>query len=273
MSTESASGSNRLAVLIDAENANADLIESLLKEIAKYGVAHVKRIYGDWTTPQLGKWKEKLNKFAIQPIQQFRYTSGKNSTDIALIIDAMDLLYTRTFEGFCLISSDSDFTRLASRIREDGLFVYGFGEKKTPEAFISACDKFIYTEILENTENSTGISTDSGSAHGIDGKEIDGSRKSTSQAEKGANRQKLVANKKLVQLLKDAYEAVADEDGWANLGAYGSQLNKLSPSFDSRNYDYKKLGDLIRAIDLFEIKVVPHGKNPAAKSLHIKLKT
>ncbi len=141
--------SDRLAVLIDADNASAKLIEPLLKEIAKYGTAHVKRIYGDWTNTQLSGWKDKLNKFAIQPMQQFRYSVGKNSTDSALIIDAMDLLYTQNFDGFCIVSSDSDFTRLASRIRESGLVVYGFGEKeKTPEAFISACDKFIYTEIL-----------------------------------------------------------------------------------------------------------------------------
>lgn len=134
-------GSARLAVLIDADNANANMIEPLLKEIATYGTAHVKRIYGDWTNSQLSSWKSKLHKFAIQPIQQFSYTSGKNATDSALIIDAMDLLYTQNFDGFCIISSDSDFTRLASRLREAGLVVYGFGEKKTPKAFVSACDK------------------------------------------------------------------------------------------------------------------------------------
>lgn len=134
---------DRLAVLIDADNASASIIEPLLKEIAKYGTANVKRIYGDWTSTQLSSWKDKLNKFAILPIQQFRYTTGKNSTDSSLIIDAMDLLYTQNFDGFCIISSDSDFTRLACRIRESGLSAYGFGEKKTPEPFVKACDKFI----------------------------------------------------------------------------------------------------------------------------------
>jgi len=137
-----------LAVLIDADNAAASIVDGLLAEVAKYGVASVKRIYGDWTTPQLGSWKSVLLEHSIHPIQQFRYTTGKNATDSSMIIDAMDLLYTGRFDGFCLVSSDSDFTRLASRIREEGLRVYGFGEKKTPTAFVSACDKFIYTEVL-----------------------------------------------------------------------------------------------------------------------------
>src|SRR5262245_31021485 len=142
----------RLAVLIDAENASAKLVEPLLSEIAKYGTANVKRIYGDWTTPNLVAWKNSLNKFAIQPIQQFRYTSGKNSSDSALIIDAMDLLYSGNFDGFCIVSSDSDFTRLAGRLRESGIIVYGFGEKKTPESFVSACDRFIFVENLTPTD-------------------------------------------------------------------------------------------------------------------------
>jgi hypothetical protein len=137
-----------LAVLIDADNAQASIIEGLLSEVAKFGIASVKRIYGDWTTPNLGQWKTVLLEHSIQPIQQFRYTTGKNATDSAMIIDAMDLLYTDTFDGFCIVSSDSDFTRLASRIRESGKRVYGFGEKKTPRPFVTACDRFIYTEIL-----------------------------------------------------------------------------------------------------------------------------
>ncbi|MGJ3245941.1 MAG: NYN domain-containing protein [Elainellaceae cyanobacterium] len=246
----------RLAVLIDADNADATLIEPLLKEIAKYGVAHVKRIYGDWTNTNLNKWKDKLNKFAIQPIQQFAYTTGKNSTDSSLIIDAMDLLYTQNFDGFCIVSSDSDFTRLANRIRESGLVVYGFGEQKTPEAFVSACDKFIYTEILEQLDSLNKVTS-----------------KENSQTTKGASggttkmlgSQKLRANKKLVRLLKDAHEAIAEEDGWAHLGPFGSQLTKLSSSFDPRNYGYKKLSDLVIDIDIFEIK-----KN--SKTVRIKLK-
>lgn len=269
MVNESRSSSNRLAVLIDADNASADLIELLLKEIAKYGVAHVKRIYGDWTSPHLGKWKDKLNRYAIQPIQQFRYTVGKNATDSALIIDAMDLLYTRNFDGFCIVSSDSDFTRLASRIREDGLAVYGLGERKTPEAFISACDKFIYTEILDQIE----ISSDSGLT--MNKLEIQGkfeAKTNVEQIEKVVSEQKVKTNKKLIKLLKDAYEAIEDEDGWIHLGLIGWQLNKLSPAFDSRNYGYKKLSSLIQATNLFDMKHMPTDKNPDAKVLHIKLK-
>jgi uncharacterized LabA/DUF88 family protein len=244
------------------------LIESLLKEVAKYGTAHVKRIYGDWTTTRLNSWKNKLNKYAIQPIQQFGYTAGKNATDSALIIDAMDLLYTQIFEGFCLVSSDSDFTKLASRIRESGLLVYGFGEKKTPESFVAACDKFTYTEILEEPEAQAENKLDAGLAIG-DTKLL---ASSTPNAKDSGTNQNLKSNKKLVNLLINAYEAMAGEDGWANLGPVGAQLTKLSPSFDSRNYKFKKLGELIRAIGLFEIKEIPHGKNPGVKDLQIKLK-
>lgn len=222
-SLENTSSNIRLAVLIDAENVSASVIESLMQEIAKYGTANVKRIYGDWTSNQLNSWKSKLNKLAIQPMQQFRYTAGKNATDSALIIDAMDLLYTGNFDGFCLVSSDSDFTRLASRIRESGLIVYGFGERqKTPEAFVVACNKFIYTDILDS--------------------------------KKAAKNEDIKTNQKLLDLLKSAYESVADEDGWAHLGPFGSQLTKLSPSFDSRNYGYKKLSELVQSVDIFEIR-------------------
>ncbi len=239
----------RLAVLIDADNAKADLIETLLKEIAKYGVSHVKRIYGDWTDTRLNKWKDRLNKFAIQPIQQFSYTTGKNATDSALIIDAMDLLYTKNFDGFCIVSSDSDFTRLASRIRESGLLVYGFGEKKTPEAFVSACDRFIYTEILgrEHIENDLS----DGFVSGKSTAQIKGVL--TSEKTPDTKTEKL-KNQELANLFHDAYEAIAEEDGWAHLGPLGSQINKLSPSFDPRNYGYKKLSDLVKDINLFEIK-------------------
>lgn len=250
------SSSARLAVLIDADNANPNLIEPLLQEIAVYGVAHVKRVYSDWTDQNSNSWKPKLHKFAIQPIQQFKYTTGKNSTDSALIIDAMDLLYTNNFDGFCIISSDSDFTRLASRIREAGLVVYGFGEKKTPEAFVSACDKFIYVEILEQTSNVTQTQV-AKEASPNPTKTLDKSTK---------------IDKKLIKLLKNAYEAVAGEDGWANLGPFGAQLNKLSPSFDSRNYGFKKLGELVRATGIFEIRETSHNKRSTVKELHIKLK-
>lgn len=246
----------KLAVLIDADNASADLVEPLFKEIAKYGTAFVKRIYGDWTNPYLSKWKDKLNRFAIQPIQQFRYTTGKNATDSALIIDAMDLLYTQKFDGFCIVSSDSDFTRLASRIREAGLLVYGFGEKaKASEAFINACDKFIYTDILEQLEpiSITNVSQ----SHQSSTKDL-----STPIAKE---KQNVKNNKKLIKLLSDAYEAMVEEDEWLHLGPFGSQLNKLSPSFDPRNYGYKKLSDLVQSTGLFEM-------NKAAKHIRIKLK-
>ncbi len=218
-----------LAVLIDADNAQATIIEGLLSEIAKFGVASVKRIYGDWTTPNLGQWKTTLLNHSIQPIQQFRYTTGKNATDSAMIIDAMDLLYSGTFDGFCIVSSDSDFTRLASRIREAGKRVYGFGEKKTPQPFVAACDRFIYTEIFTLSENNE------------------------KEPSKLAGN-KLRQDTKLVSLIRSAIDVASNEDGWANLGAVGSGIVKNAPEFDPRNYGYAKLSDLIKAIELFEIE-------------------
>lgn len=219
----------KLAVLIDADNAQPNIIASLLSEIANFGVASVKRIYGDWTTPGLKGWKEVLLEYSIQPMQQFAYTTGKNATDSAMIIDAMDLLYTGNFDGFCIVSSDSDFTKLASRIRESGLIVYGFGEQKTPAAFVSACDKFIYTEVLR-------AKTD-------EGKSI---------IKKSSN--DLKQDTKLVNLLRNAVEASSDESGWAHLAPVGSNLAKQSPDFDPRNYGYVKLGELVKATKLFEIE-------------------
>ena len=220
---------DKLAVLIDADNARPAIVEGLLAEIAKYGTAHVKRIYGDWTKPDLNSWKEALLRHSIQPIQQFRYTVGKNATDSAMIIDAMDLLYGGRFDGFCIVSSDSDFTRLASRIRESGLTVYGFGEQKTPEPFRTACDKFIYTEVLVRAE--------------------------AGEAEAGPkprSAKELRGDSRLMNLLRGAIEAASDESGWAGLGPVGSILNKQSPDFDSRNYGYAKLSGLIKGIGLFE---------------------
>jgi uncharacterized LabA/DUF88 family protein len=218
----------KLAVLIDADNAQPSIVDGLLAEIANYGTASVKRIYGDWTEPALKGWKEVLLQHSIQPIQQFMYTKGKNATDSAMIIDAMDLLYTSNFNGFCIVSSDSDFTKLASRIRESGLLVYGFGEEKTPPAFVSACDKFIYTEVLR-------AKTDD---------EIQIAKKSTNE---------LKQDTKLVSLLRSAVEASSDESGWAHLAAVGSNIVKQSPGFDSRRYGYTKLGELVSATKLFEI--------------------
>lgn len=224
-----ASSQDKLAVLIDADNAQPSIIEALLAEIAKYGVASVKRIYGDWTTPNLGGWKSVLLEHSIQPIQQFRYSVGKNATDSAMIIDAMDLLYTRRFNGFCLVSSDSDFTRLASRLREEGLLVYGFGEEKTPKAFVAACDKFIFTEVLRAPEK-------------------------PETAVRKLNTNELKGNTKLVGLFRNAVEAASDDSGWAHLGAVGHNIAKQAPEFDPRNYGYQKLGDLVAAIQLFEIE-------------------
>ena len=219
---------NRLAVLIDADNAQPSITEGLLSEVSKYGVASVKRVYGDWTTPSLSGWKSVLLEHSIQPVQQFRYTVGKNATDSAMIIDAMDLLYTKRFDGFCLVSSDSDFTRLASRIREEGLLVYGFGEKKTPKAFVSACDKFIFTEVLRFEEN-------------------------VGSAVKPKTANEMKRDGKLVALLKSAVEAASDDTGWAHLGAVGSNIVKQAPEFDPRNYGFSKLGEFAAAIDLFDV--------------------
>jgi uncharacterized LabA/DUF88 family protein len=219
----------RLAVLIDADNAQFSLIDSLIAEISKYGVASVKRIYGDWTKPNLKGWKETLLRHAIQPIQQFSYTLGKNATDSAMIIDAMDLLYSERFDAFCIVSSDSDFTRLASRIREAGLFVYGFGQMKTPQAFVSACDKFIYTEILKEHDETT-----------------NGEKRRTTRELKGDTR--------LVNLLRDAVQSAADETGWAHLATVGHKIGNQAPEFDSRNYGYQKLGELVEATKLFEME-------------------
>lgn len=268
MEHKSQTRADRLAVLIDADNASAKLIEPLLKEIAKYGTANVKRIYGDWTKPHVSSWKDKLNDFAIQPIQQFGYTNGKNSTDSALIIDAMDLLYTQKFDGFCIVSSDSDFTRLACRIRESGLSFYGFGEKKTPEAFVKACDKFIYTEILDGIESS-GFSSFSESKSTVSSH----LSQSTSASNPNSDiNKKLKHNQEVVKVLKNAYKASTNKDGWVHFGTLGSQINKLYPSFDLKKFGYNKLGNLVRAIELFNIKEIPLEKNPAIKELYIKLK-
>ncbi|MCK5879152.1 MAG: NYN domain-containing protein [Holophagae bacterium] len=234
----------KLAVLIDADNAQPSIIEDLMTEIAKYGTASVKRIYGDWTDTRLKGWKEVLLVYAIQPIQQFGYTVGKNATDSAMIIDAMDLLYNEKLDGFCLVSSDSDFTRLASRIRESGLTVIGFGEKKTPKAFVGACDKFIYTEIL---------------------------RKDTISApkQKAKTETLLRGDTKLVNMLRNAVDASADESGWAYLGNVGQNIVNQAPEFDPRNYGFKKLGELIKSVKIFDIEERSSTNSPGA-SIYIR---
>lgn len=229
-----------LALLIDADNASAAIVEGLFEEIAKFGVASVKRIYGDWTQPNLGSWKKVLLDYSIQPIQQFAYTRGKNATDSALIIDAMDLLYTRRFDGFCLVSSDSDFTRLAARLREEGLTVYGFGEEKTPKPFVSACDKFIYTELLRADAAET---QDEPAASG-DKSQPSASSEQPDEPTKPAAKPK--AQKVPVDFIAKVIEDIDDEDGWIQLGSLGSTISKLRPAFDARLYGFRKLSDLIK---------------------------
>ena len=224
----------KLAVLIDADNAQASVIQELLAEVSRYGTATIKRAYGDWTTTNLKGWKEFLHRMAIQPIQQFSYTTGKNSTDASLIIDAMDVLHTGAVDGFCLVSSDSDFTRLATRIREAGLVVYGFGKRKTPEPFVAACDKFIYTEIL----------------------------RAEKAVEKDAEKAPVVAVavadvRKLQPSVIAAIDANTRDDGWAALGGVGSHISKMDPAFDARNYGFKKLSDLVRSLKYLEVKELP----------------
>ena len=241
---------SRLAVLIDADNTQPSIIEGLLDEIAKYGIAGIKRIYGDWTSGHLRSWKEKLLEHAIQPIQQFSYTTGKNATDSAMIIDAMDILFFEKPDGFCIVSSDSDFTRLAARLRESGRIVYGFGEKKTPRAFVSVCDKFIYTEILKDNQEEA---------------EDEDSRRHAKQ------KKDFKVDRKLLKLLRDAVDDMAEESGWAYLGGVGQKINNRAADFDPRNYGFRKLGDLFRAIPQFEVEERPRA-NSSSRQLYIRWK-
>lgn len=240
----------RLAVLIDADNAQATVVGALLEEAAKYGTASVKRIYGDFTSPQMNRWKQVLLKFSINPVQQFAYTSGKNATDSTLIIDAMDLLYTRRFDGFCLVSSDSDFTRLAQRLREEGMTVYGFGEKKTPDPFIQACDKFIYTELLRG-ESEDEASAEGAKATAAESKPSTGKVARPSVSAVSESKAADVSKEVPLTLLRRAVEEASDERGWANLGAVGNYLTKVRPDFDPRLYGHRKLSELLRALDKF----------------------
>src|ERR1700760_3275465 len=230
----------RLAVLIDADNAQPSITEGLLAEVAKYGTAHVKRAYGDWTGPNLRGWKDQLLAQSIHPIQQFAYTRGKNATDAAMVIDAMDLLYSGRFDGFCIVSSDSDFTRLAQRLRESGQTVYGFGERKTPQSFTAACDKFIYVENLKFTEDAAAVGAE---AAGI-----------TPPRPAPASAAQLKGDAALVSLLRNAMSAASDDDGWAPLSSIGNIITNQRPDFDSRSYGYGKLSDLVKATTLFDIE-------------------
>jgi uncharacterized LabA/DUF88 family protein len=235
---------SRLAVLIDADNAQPSITEGLLAEVAKYGTAHVKRAYGDWTGPNLKGWKDHLLAQSIQPIQQFAYTKGKNATDAAMVIDAMDLLYSGRFDGFCIVSSDSDFTRLAARLRESALTVYGFGERKTPKPFVAACDKFIYIENLTFANSDTDADAVIAGSGGSEAKPARPTPASAAQ---------LKSDTALVALLRNAVEAASDDDGWATLSGIGNIITNQRPDFDSRSYGYAKLSDLITATTLFEM--------------------
>ncbi|MCG3164470.1 MAG: hypothetical protein POELPBGB_00224 [Bacteroidia bacterium] len=256
----------KLAVLIDGDNIPSAYIKEMMEEIAKYGNPTIKRIYGDWTKPHLERWKNVLLENAITPIQQYGYTTGKNSTDSAMIIDAMDILYSERVNGFCIVSSDSDFTRLATRLREAGMKVFGIGEKKTPNPFIVACDKFIYIEILKKRSRTFTAPV----------KEL--KSKQTAATEKPAT----IANRAVIEEEKDETEKItpevikliattvsdaAEEDGWAFLGDVGSLLVKKQPNFDSRNYGFEKLTPLIHSTGKFDIE---QRSNPNPKS-RIKL--
>ena len=251
-----------IALLIDADNCPAAKIEQILDELAKFGVINIRRAYGNWKSPNLRSWEEVLHDYAIQPIQQFAYTKGKNATDSAMIIDAMDLLYTQHLDAFCLASSDSDFTPLVMRIRANGLKVLGFGEKKTPEPFVNACSRFLYLENLglpPKTADLPALET-SGPAAAAPVADVPSSSPlppGSAAANAVATPVKLGAkelrgNTRLVNLLRNAVEAAADDEGWAGLGAVGSHISKQT-SFDSRNYGYAKLSDLILATGLFEV--------------------
>ncbi len=225
----------KLAVLIDGDNIPSAYVKEMMEEIAKYGNPTIKRIYGDWTNPKLSKWKNVLLENAITPIQQYGYTTGKNATDSAMIIDAMDILYSEKVNGFCLATSDSDFTRLATRLREAGMNVIGIGEKKTPGPFIAACDKFIYIEILKNQ-----------------------TQENESEPDKNKPVQKADFDKvtpKVVNMIASTITDLADDDGWAFLGDVGNLLQKKQPNFDSRNYGFLKLTPLIKSIKKFDVEL------------------
>ncbi len=253
----------RLAVLIDADNISATYIKPMMLEIARYGNPTIKRIYGDWTKPQLGPWKQVLLDNAISPVQQFGYTSGKNATDSSLIIDAMDILYTESVDGFCLVSSDSDFTRLATRLREAGKIVYGIGEKKTPTPFVAACDRFIFLEILTKEKRSKDSDVSSEKAPG----------KAADQDLKNASgKTPKDIDEATCELIASSVSDLADEDGWAFLGDVGNLVNKKSPSFDARNYGFSKMSKLMQSLDFLECEYRVNEKNPQVKLIYVRNK-
>jgi len=238
----------QMAVLIDGDNAQPKLVGEMLAEAGKYGMITIRRIYGDWTTPNMNGWKEQLQTHAIQPIQQFRYTTGKNATDSAMIIDAMDILYGGVVNAFCLVSSDSDYTRLATRIREKGFFVLGIGKKSTPRAFVNACNVFLYIENLGP------------------------GRASASQEKKNGTQKPDTTSPDPLPLLKNAFDLAMQDDGWASLGVLGSHLRQLDPGFDPRTYGHKQLSLLIRAYPkVFRIKDLNSDDGPS-NAIYVKLR-
>lgn len=241
----------RLAVLIDADNAPRTALGEIMAECVKYGTPTVKRIYGDWTMDNMGSWKPLLLENALIPIQQYSYTTGKNSTDSAMIIDAMDILYSHQVDGFVLVTSDSDFTRLALRLREAGKKVYGIGEKKTPSPFIAACDKFIYVEVIRGTEEKS------------NGKETP----SHSHSHSASVRKPIPQS--IVRLIASTIQDVSDEDGWAFMGELGNILPRKRPDFDPRNYGFEKLTTLVKSIDRFEIDARPTSA-PNVKHIYVR---
>lgn len=251
----------RLAVLIDADNVPYSNIKEMLEEIAKYGTPTFKRIYADWTKPTVSGWKGVLLESAITPVQQYSYTSGKNATDSAMIIDAMDILYSGRVDGFCIVSSDSDFTRLAIRLREAGMKVFGIGQKKTPVPFISACDKFIYIEILKTEEaaGSKPVAKKTRTRKSAKSKVADVPEVVETPATTAQPIEKI--DKELIKLIADSINDLADEEGWAFLGDLGNLVLKKQPDFDPRNYGFKKLVPLIKSLNLFEINERGTGKN------------
>ena len=237
----------KIALLIDCDNVSHNSIEGVLEELAKYGMVNVRHAHGDWNNPSLSGWMGKLHPYAIRPMQQFAYTKGKNATDSAMIIDAMDLLYSGNVDAFALMTSDSDFTPLVLRILESGMPVYGFGEKKTPQPFVDSCSPFIYTENLISEEKED--------------------KKGQTSVLKKRDKKSLRSDTSLVHLLRTAVEQKAEDDGWAHLGQVGSYISNNNSSFSSINYGYKKLGDLIKASELFAVEMKNNGNTMYVKDL------
>ncbi|KPU46129.1 NYN domain protein [Oxobacter pfennigii] len=245
---------NKIAVLIDADNVSDKYIKYIIDEISNHGTPTYKRIYGDWTKPQLASWKNVLLDYSISPIQQYSYTTGKNSTDSALIIDAMDILYSKNVDGFCIVSSDSDFTRLASRLREAGMYVLGMGEKKTPTPFISACEKFKYLEVLASMSSKPAQASNTKQVNKQEGPKVG-----------------MTSKDELIEAIKTIITEISDEDGWAFLGELGSTLNRRYPDFDTRNYGFSKLTPFVSSLNHFEIRSIKTS-NPSISLKYIRNK-